>query len=108
MGKRTQAGHTPTPSENSNNQTRTGTERVSRGVSHINSTRKKKNPGIPNTFKGSVTEFGAVLGTKYDNFKEIFQNLQESVLQYVVANYNKGLYLAPLVSKIEEVYLSSK
>ena len=48
---------------------------------------EKKMSGIPNTFKGSVSEAGAVLGTKDDNYNETFQNLQECMLQYVVENY---------------------
>ena len=47
-----------------------------------------------------MTEFGAVLGTKYDNFKERFQNLQESVLQYVVIKYKKGADLHPFIIKL--------
>ena len=55
-----------------------------------------------------MPEVGAVLRTKDNNFKEILQNLQEIVLQYVMANYKKGVYLAPLMRKIEDVDLSSK
>ena len=40
FGKETQVVHTPTPSENTNNQTRNGTERASREGRHRNSTRK--------------------------------------------------------------------
>ena len=43
-----------------------------------------------------MPEFGAVLGTKDENFKESYQNLQESVLKHVVENYKKGEELAPL------------
>ena len=69
---------------------------------------EKKLSGIPNTFKGSVSEVGAVLRTKDDNYNETFQNLQECVLQYVVENYKKGVDLAPLIRKLEDVDLSSK
>ena len=69
---------------------------------------KKTKSGIPNTFKGSVSEVGAVLRTKDDNYNETFQNLQECVLQYVVENYKKGVDLAPLIRKLEDVDLSSK
>ena len=79
MGEEKQAGHTPTHSDNSNNHTGTGTERDSREGRHRNYTRKKVRN--PNTFKGSVPEVGAVLGTKDQNYKESFQNLQECVLQ---------------------------
>ena len=57
---------------------------------------------------GSMPEVGAVLGTKGENSKESFQNLQESVLQYVVENYKKGVDLEPLVRKLEDIDLSSK
>ena len=42
MGKEKQVGHTPTPSENTNNQTSTGTERDSRGDRNRKITRKKQ------------------------------------------------------------------
>ena len=64
MREETQAGNTPTHSGNTNNQTRTGTERASRGGRNRNVTRKKNKSGLHNTFKGSVLEVGAVLGTK--------------------------------------------
>ena len=63
MGKETKEGHTATPSENSNNQTKTGTERSSRGGRHRNATGMKKNSGISNTFNVSVAEVDSVLGT---------------------------------------------
>ena len=107
MDEETQAGQTTTPSENINNQTRTGTQRSSRGDRHRNATRKKKS-GIPNTFKGSVPEVGAVIRTKDENHKESFQNLQECVLQYVVENYKKGVDIAPLIRNLENVEESSK
>ena len=69
---------------------------------------QEKKSGIPNTFKGSVPEFGAVLRTKYKNYKEIFQNFHDCVLQYVVVNYNKGVDRMSLIMKLEEVDLSSK
>ena len=47
-----------------------------------------------------MPEVGAVLGTRDNNFKESFQNLQEGVLQYVLAIYKKGLDIAPLVRKL--------
>ena len=59
----------PTSSENTNNQTRTGTERASRGDRHRNATKKKTNSVIPNTFKGRVPEVGAVIGTKDESYK---------------------------------------
>ena len=68
MVEEKQGGHTPAPSDITNNKTRTGTERDSRGGRHRNVTRKKKS-GIMNTFKGSVPEVGAVIGTKNENFK---------------------------------------
>ena len=77
MSEETQAGHTPTLSDNTNNKKRTGTERSSRRVRNINVTRNKTKSRIPNTFKGSVPEVGIVLGTKDENYKESFQNLQE-------------------------------
>ena len=55
-----------------------------------------------------MPEVGAGLGTKDKKFKEISQNLQESLLQYMVENYKKWVYLASLVSKLEEIYLSSE
>ena len=64
MGEETQAGHTLTPSEKTNNQNRTGTERASRGVRHRNATIKKTKSGLSNTFKVSVPEVDAVLRTK--------------------------------------------
>ena len=60
----------------------------------------QKKSGILNTFRGSVPEVGAVLGTKDKNYKESFQNLQECVLNYVVENYKKGVDLAPLINKL--------
>ena len=72
-----QVGHAPTPSENSNNQTRTGTERDIRGGRHRNDTRKKTKSGIPNTFRVSMPEVGTVLGTNDKNYKESFKNWQE-------------------------------
>ena len=97
MGKETQADHTPTHSENINNNTRNGTYRASSGGRHKNAAKKS---GILNTFRGSVPEVGAVLGTKDKNYKESFQNLQECVLNYVVENYKKGVDLAPLIKKL--------
>ena len=41
MGEEAQVCHTPTPSDNSNNQSETSTVRSVGGVSHINATRKK-------------------------------------------------------------------
>ena len=55
-----------------------------------------------------MPEVGTVLGTKDENYKESFQNLQECVLQYVVANYKKLVDLTPLIMKLEGVDLSSK
>ena len=55
-----------------------------------------------------MPEVVAVLWIKDENLKDIFQNLQESVLQYVVVNYKKGLDLAPLVRRLEDVDISSK
>ena len=107
MGEEIQVGHTPTPSENTKNHTRTGIERAIRGGRHRNITRKKENSGILNTFKESVPEVGTVLGTKDENYKESYQNLQDCVLQYVVENYKKGVDLAPLISRLEDVDLSS-
>ena len=49
---------------------------------------------------------GTVLGTKDENFKEIFQNVQESVLKDVVENYKNGVDLAPLTRKLLGVDLS--
>ena len=57
---------------------------------------------------GSMPEVGAVLGTKGENSKESFQNLQESVLQYVVENYKKGVHIETFIMKLEEFDLSSK
>ena len=108
MGEKTQTGHTPTISEKSNNHTESGTERSSRGGRHRNTTRKKTKAGIPNTFKGSVPEVGAVLRNKDENYKESFQNLQECVLQHVMENYKKWVDLVPLIRKLEDVELSSK
>ena len=55
-----------------------------------------------------MPEVGAVLDTKENNFKDIFQNLQEIVLQYVVSNYKKVVDLDTLIIKLEDFYLSSK
>ena len=52
-----------------------------------------------------MPEVVIVLGTKDENHKESFQNLQECVLQYVVTNYKKGVYLEPLIRKLEDVDL---
>ena len=49
-----------------------------------------------------------MLGTKYKNYKEIFKNLQECVLQYALVKYKKGLDIAPLIMKLEDVDISSK
>ena len=87
MEKETQAGHPPTPSYNLNNQTSTWTERTVGGADTETSQEKKS--GIPNIFKESVSEVGAVLRTKDKIYKEIFQNLQGCVLQYMVENYKK-------------------
>ena len=81
MGKEKQAVHTTMRSENTTNQTRNGTERTHRGDRHINATRKKAKSGILNTFKGSMPEFGTVLGTKDENYKESLENLQECAFQ---------------------------
>ena len=69
MRKETQAGHTPTHSENTNNQTRTRTDRDRRGDRNRSITRKKTNSGILNIFKGRVLEVGAMLRTKDENYK---------------------------------------
>ena len=100
MGEETQSGRTSTPSETSNNNTKTGTERSSTVGSQINNTRKKMKSGILNTFKVSVSEVDSVLGTKDDNFKESFQNFQESVLQYVVENYKKWVDIVTIIRKL--------
>ena len=76
--------------------------------SHKNATRKKNDTGITVTFKLNVPGFGAVLGTKDKNYRETFQSLQENVLQYVIANYNKGVNLTPLIRKLEYMGLSRK
>ena len=55
-----------------------------------------------------MPEVGAVLGTKDENYKESFQNLQECVLQHVMENYKKWVDLVPLIRKLEDVELSSK
>ena len=55
-----------------------------------------------------MAKVGAVLGTKDENYKESFQNLQMIVLQYVVENYIKGVNLAPLINTVKEVDLTSK
>ena len=55
-----------------------------------------------------MPEVGALIETKEENYKESFQNLQENVLQYVVENYKKGVDLAPLIRKLEDVDLSRK
>ena len=55
-----------------------------------------------------MTESGAVLRIKDKNYKENFQNMQENMLQYVVVYYNKGVELAPLIRKLEDMYLSIK
>ena len=75
MREETQVGHMPTPSKNSNNQTKTNTERAIRRVSHKNTNRNKTKKGILNTLKGSVPEVGEVLRTKDENFKKSFQKL---------------------------------
>ena len=108
MGKRAQAGHTSMPSAYRNNQTKNWTERDSRGGRHKKYASKKTKSGVPNTLKRSMLEFGAVLSSKEENIKEIFQNFQESVLQYVVEKYSKGVDIVPLIRKIEDVDLSSK
>ena len=65
-------GHTPTPSENSINQTGTGTDRASRGGGGGADTETPQGrgiSGIPNISKGSVPEVVAVHGIKDKNFK---------------------------------------
>ena len=47
-----------------------------------------------------MQEVSEVLGTKDENFKASFQNLQESVLQYVVIKYKKGADLHPFIIKL--------
>ena len=69
---------------------------------------KKKKSGILNTFKGSVPVVGAMIRTKDKNFKESLQNFQESVLQYVMANYKEGVDIATLIRKLEDVDISSE
>ena len=49
-----------------------------------------------------------MLRKKGDNYKQILQNFQDFVLQYGVKNYKKGVDLAPLIRKLEDVDLSSK
>ena len=49
-----------------------------------------------------------MLGTKAKNYKEIFHNLQENVLQYAVVNYKKGVNLLPLNRELEDVDISRK
>ena len=82
-------------------------QQVSQIKQALKTTRKKTKTGSPITLKGNMTEFGAVLGTKDKNYKEIFQNLQENVLQHEVENYYKGVDLAPLTSKLEDVDLTN-
>ena len=60
-----------------------------------------KKAGIPNTFKVSMPEIGTVIGKKDENFKEIFQKFQESVLHNVMSNYKKGVDLATLIRTID-------
>ena len=55
-----------------------------------------------------MPENGAVLDTKYENYKESLQNLQECVFPYVVVNYKKGVDLEPLIRKLEDVDISIK
>ena len=77
-----QTGHTTTSTDD--NQAESGTERSSRegqSIRHRDSTRKKKNTRIAITFKGNLPEVGAVIGAKEENYKESFQNLQESALK---------------------------
>ena len=108
MGEQTQTGHTPTSTYD--NQPETRTERASREAQssrHRKTTRKKTKNRIPITFKGNVTKVVSVLGTKDKNYKEIIQNLQENVLQHEVENYYKGVDLAPLTSKLEDVDLTN-
>ena len=62
---------------------------------------------ISSLFDLNVTTFPK-LGTKDENYKDSFQNLQECVLYYVVENYNKGVYLAPLIRKLKDFDLYIK
>ena len=72
----TQTGYTPTSTDG--NKPETETERFSRECQSnrkINATRKKTKTRIPITFKGNVPEVDAVLITKDNKYKEIFQSL---------------------------------
>ena len=83
-------------------------DRAIRRGRHRNFTGKKTGSGIPKTFKGSLPEVGEVLGSKEENFKERFQILQEIILQYMVENNKKGVYLALLTRKVEYIDISIK
>ena len=102
-----QAGHTPTPSENNNNQTRTGTERASRGVRHRNVTRKKKNLESQTPYREASQRLAQCLGPRTRMIREASKTCK-SVLQYVVENYKKGVDIATLISELENVDLSGK
>ena len=109
MVEQKQTGSTPTST--GYNQLETGTERVIREGQpsrHRKSTRKKTKTRIPINFKGNMPEVGAVIRTKDKNYEGSFQNLQENMLQYVVANDKKGADPAPIIGKPEDVYLSRK
>ena len=100
-----------TPPSTYDNQPITGTKRASRkfqSIRHRNITKKNIKTVITITFKGNVTESGAVLRIKDKNYKKFFQNMQENMLQYVVVYYNKGVELAPVIRKPEDMYLSIK
>ena len=56
------------------------------------------------SFKGEVSEVGAVIGTKSENrTKELMTLLQEKISSYVMREYKKGRDIIPLIKKIEEV-----
>ena len=100
-----------TPRSTDDNQLETEIERAIREVQsirHRNATINKTKTRISITFKRNLPKVGAVLGTKTKNYKERFHNLQENLLQHVVATHTKGADLAPLITKLEDVDLSSK
>ena len=75
------------------------------GGAEIETPQERKKSGIQNNSKGSVPKVGIVLRNKDENYKESFQESQECMFQYVVENYKKGVYLVPLIRKLEDVDL---
>ena len=93
-------GITTTEDRTNTNSGNTGGSR-NRGTSNNASTFRMGN------FKGEVSEIGAVIGTKSENrTKDSMILFQEKNSSYMMWEYKKGIYIIPLIKKIEEVDIS--